>query len=91
MAIPGRGHREHGPFGFYCRRGHTEFFSRQGFTNWRRFHFKKETGLYLEVGYTHTHTHTHTQNGTLLSHEEHEIVPFEATWIDLEIIILSEV
>ena len=28
--------------------------------------------------------------GILLSHEKHEIMPFEATWMELEIIILSE-
>ena len=37
--------------------------------------------------HTHTHTHTHWNN----SHRENEILPFAATWMDLQMITLSEV
>ena len=33
----------------------------------------------------------HIYNGILLSHKKNEIMPFEVTWMDLEIIIPSEV
>ena len=33
----------------------------------------------------------HTHTGILLSHKKNDMMPFAAIWMDLEIIILSEV
>ena len=33
----------------------------------------------------------HTHNGILLSHRKNELMPLAATWMDLEMIVLSEV
>ena len=37
------------------------------------------------------YTHTHTHNRILLRHKKKEILPFEAMWMDLENIMLSEI
>ena len=39
----------------------------------------------------HTHTHTHTHSGILLSHKKNKVMPFAATLMDLETVILTEV
>ena len=42
------------------------------------------------VQYTHTHTHTHTQMEYYSTIKMNGILYFAATWMDLEIILLSE-
>ena len=45
--------------------------------------------IYIYILYTHTHTHTHTME-YYSAIKQNEIMPFAATQMDLEIIILSE-
>ena len=40
--------------------------------------------------HAHTHTHTHTQWDYYSTIAKNEIMPFVATWMDLEMIILSK-
>ena len=40
--------------------------------------------------YIHTHTHTHTPE-YYSAIKKNEILPFTTTWIDLEVIMLSEI
>ena len=48
-----------------------------------------------DVKYTHTHTHTHTHTKHTMEYylaiKKSEILPFVATWMDLEGITLSEI
>ena len=49
-------------------------------------------GLEKMCVYTHTHTHTHTHTVDYYSSiKKNKIMPFAATEIDTEIIILSEI
>ena len=45
------------------------------------------TNMWCLVGFWMSHTHTHTHRAIKMN----KILPFATTWIDLEIIILSEV
>ena len=52
-------------------------------TSYKKLSFPEERERY------HTHTHTHTMK--YYSAIKTEIMPFATTWMDLEMIILSEV
>ena len=39
----------------------------------------------------YTYTYIYTHNRILLSHKRRMTIPFEATWKDLEIVIVSEI
>ena len=50
----------------------------------------KEDVVYIYV-YRHTHTHTHTRAVEYYSAIKNEMMPFAATWMHVDIIILREV
>ena len=41
--------------------------------------------------YTYIYIDTHTHNGIFLSYKKDKLMPFAATWLDLETLILSEI
>ena len=45
-------------------------------------------GVYIS---THTHTHTHIMKYNSAKKKNNKVMPFTATWMDLEIVIVSEV
>ena len=47
----------------------------------------KEDVIYIQCIYIHWYTY----NGIVLSHKKNEIMPFAATWMNLEIMRLSEI
>ena len=59
---------------------------------WKQPRCPSTTDEWIKMWYTHTHTHTHTHTMEYYSAiKKNEIMPFAATWMDLEMIILSEV
>ena len=44
-----------------------------------------------ECTYTFIHTHTHTQKNTTQPLKKNGVLPFAKTWLDLEVIMLSEI
>ena len=58
---------------------------------WKRVFIKRiDEDMASVYMYTHTHTHIYTMAYYSAINKD-EIMSFEATWMDLEIIILSEV
>ena len=47
--------------------------------------------IYIHIYTPHIHTYVCIYNGILFSHKKNEIMSFAATWMDLEIIVLSEI
>ena len=57
---------------------------------WKKLKCPSTEDWTKKMFYTHTHMHTHTmENYSAI--KNNEIMPFAATWMDLEVIILSEV
>ena len=65
----------------------TMLYSRKLTENCKPLIMEKNKNNYIEKEDTDTHTH----NGILLSNKKDKIMPFVATWIKLETLILSEV
>ena len=76
--------------GIKIRRHKYRYFTGKCFTQHTKYSARFKIGFFqMWDTHTHTHTHTHTPMEYYSAIKKNGIMPFEATRMDLEIIILS--